>query len=183
MKAILAAALAELLLFVFVSACLRSGMTQRRARMMVGVFVCVLPVLLAIHLLTPPDLGFLSSALVMPIVWVDVAFAVFLYTAGFFGGVLQLYNLADRGLSLRILIDILESPSQANTLDEVVQGYGAGRGIAWMYSTRLEDLESTGLAEVTGEYLVLTRKGRRMAKFFEWMQEFARIAPRTRDAA
>jgi hypothetical protein len=31
-----------------------------------------------------PDLGFLPSEMVMPIAWVDIAFAVFLYGVGFF---------------------------------------------------------------------------------------------------
>jgi hypothetical protein len=183
MKAIVLAALAELLLFACVSASLRSGITQRRARLMLIAFLSVLPVLLAVHLLTPPDLGFLPAELVMPIAWVDIAFAVFLYDVGFFGGILQLYNLADRGFSLRILIDILEAPSQAMRLDEVMQGYSAGRGSAWMYAKRLEDMRSTGLAKVKGESLVLTPKGQRVARLFTWLQEFARVAPTAGEAA
>jgi hypothetical protein len=177
MKAILLAALAELLLFACISALLRFGVTSRRARSMLIAFLSVLPLLLVAHLVTPPDLGFLPAALAMPIVWIDIAFALFLYSVGFFGGILQLYNLADRGFSLRILIDILEAPSQEMRLDDVMQGYSAGRGIAWMYAKRLEDLQSAGLAKVEGESLVLTPKGQRVAKLFTWLQEFARVAP------
>jgi hypothetical protein len=183
MKAILVAALGELLLFIGASWGLRSGITHQRARLMLIAFVSVLPVLLAIHLFTPPDLGFLGAELVMPIAWVDIAFSVFLYSVGFFGGILQLYNLADRGFSLRILIDILEAPSQAMNLDDVMQGYSAGRGIAWMYAKRLDDMQSAGLARVEGECLVLTPKGHRVAKLFAWLQEFARIAPKAGDEA
>jgi hypothetical protein len=177
MKAILLAALTELLLFACVSALLRADMTERRARSMLIAFLCLLPMLLVAYLLTPPDLGFLPAELVMPIAWVDVAFAVFLYSVGFLGGILQLYNLADRGFSLRILIDILESPSQAMRLDDVMQGYSAGRGIAWMYAKRLEDMQSAGLTKVEGESLVLTPKGQRVANLFMWLQEFARVTP------
>jgi hypothetical protein len=183
MKAILVAALAELLLFVCVSWGLRSGIARQRARLMLIAFIGVLPVLLAIHLLTPPDLGFLSAEHVMPIAWVDIVFSVFLYGVGFFGGILQLYNLADRGFSLRILIDILEAPSQAMRLDDVMRGYSAGRGIAWMYAKRLNDMQSAGLVRVDGECLVLTPKGRRVAKLFTWLQEFARITPKAGDPA
>jgi hypothetical protein len=181
MKAILIAALAELLLFSCVSVFLRSGVTSRRARSMLIAFLSMLPLLLVAHLLTPPDLGFLPAALVMPIV-VDLMFAVFLYGVGFFGGILQLYNLADRGFSLRILIDILEAPSQAMRLDDVMHGYSAGRGIAWMYAKRLEDMQSAGLARIEGGSLVLTPKGERVARLFTWLQEFARVAPTVRDA-
>jgi hypothetical protein len=183
MKAILVGALAESLLFIVVSVCLRSGITERRARLMVTAFVCLLPVLVAIHLLTPPDLGFLGAELVMPIAWVDMAFAVFLYTVGFFGGVLQLYNLGDRGFSLRILIDIREAPGREMRLDEVMTGYSAGRGIAWMYAKRLDDMQSAGLARLEGEDFVLTSKGRRLAKVFEALQEFRRMTPRAGGAA
>jgi hypothetical protein len=183
MKAILVGAVAESLLFVVVSVCLRSGMIERRARLMVSAFLCVLPVLVAIHLLTPPDLSFLGAELVMPVAWVDMAFAVFLYTVGFFGGVLQLYNLCDRGFSLRILIDIREAPRREMRLDEVMTGYGAGRGIAWMYAKRLNGMQSAGLARLEGEELVLTSKGQRLAQWFEALQEFARMTPRAGGAA
>jgi hypothetical protein len=183
MKPILVAALAELSLFVLVSACWRSGMTRPGARSMLVAFLCLLPVLLAIELLTPPDLGFLRPELVVPIGWVDVAFALFLYTVGFFGGVLQLYNLADRGFSLRILIDILEAPAQETSLDHVMNGYSAGRGIAWMYDKRLDDMQRAGLARIEDGCLLLTRKGRRLAQLFAWLQQFARAAPATGPAA
>jgi hypothetical protein len=183
MKAILVAALAELLLLAGVSWGLRSGITHRRARLMLIAFMSILPMLLAIHLLTPPDLGFLSAEFVMPIAWIDVAFSVFLFGVGFFGGILQLYNLADRGFSLRILIDILEAPLGAMSLDDVMHNYSAGRGIEWMYAKRLNDMLSGGLARVEGEFLVLTPKGRRIAKLFTWLQEFARVTPKAGDAA
>jgi hypothetical protein len=182
MKAILLAALAELLLFACVSVSLRSDVT-RRARSMLIAFLSVLPVLLGLHLLTPPDLGFLPAELVMPIAWVDTAFAVFLYSVGFFGGILQLYNLADRGFSLRILIDILESPLQVMSLDDVMQGYSASRGIAWMYAKRLEGMQRAGLAKVEDQSLVLTPKGQRVAKLFTWLQDFARVVPTASEVA
>jgi hypothetical protein len=182
MKGILIATLAELLLFACVSVFLRSGVTSRRARSMLIAFLSMLPLLLVAHLLTPPDLDFLPTALVMPIVWVDCMFALFLYSVGFFGGILQLYNLADRGFSLRILIDILEAPSQAMRLDDVMHGYSAGRGIAWMYAKRLDDMQCAGLAKIEGGSLILTPKGKRVARLFTWLQEFARVAPTVRDA-
>jgi hypothetical protein len=183
MKAILLAALAGLVLFACVSALLRADMTERRARSMLIAFLCLLPALLLAHFLTTPDLGFLPTAVIMPIAWIDIVFAVFLYSVGFFGGILQLYNLADRGFSLRILIDILEAPSQAMRLDDIMQCYSAGRGITWMYAKRLQDMQRAGLAKIEGESLVLTPKGQRVAKLFTRLQEFARVAPTAREVA
>jgi hypothetical protein len=52
-----------------------------------------------------------------------------------------------------------------------------------MYAKRLNDMLSGGLARVEGEFLVLTPKGRRIAKLFTWLQEFARVTPKVGDAA
>jgi hypothetical protein len=46
-----------------------------------------------------------------------------------------------------------------------------------------EDMQSAGLAKVEGESLVLTPKGQRVARLFTWLQEFARVAPATSEAA
>jgi hypothetical protein len=77
MKAILIAALAELVLFACVSALLRWDVTWQRARSMLIAFLSLLPALLAVHLLTRWDLGFLPAELVMPIAWIDLAFGCF----------------------------------------------------------------------------------------------------------
>jgi hypothetical protein len=68
-------------------------------------------------------------------------------------------------------------------VDDVMKGYGAGRGIGWMYAKRLRDLQSAGLARVEGESLALTPKGLRVAKLFARLQEFARVAPASREGA
>jgi hypothetical protein len=136
----------------------------------------VLPFLLLFHLATPPDLGFLPARLITPVASVDLAFAAYLYSAGFFGGILQLYNLADRGFSLRILIDILESRHGAMEVDGIMTGYSAGRGIAWMYDKRIEGMVSTGLVSVDGARLILTDKGKRAADVFSCLRRFARVA-------
>jgi hypothetical protein len=100
---------------------------------------------------------------------------LFLYTAGFFGGVLQLYNLADRGFSLRILIDILHAPSGAMRLDDVMSGYGGGRGIAWMYRKRIDGMIATGLVVADASRLLLTARGRRAAHLLSLLQDFAHV--------
>jgi superfamily II helicase len=68
-------------------------------------------------------------------------------------------------------------------LDDVMQGYSAGRGIAWMYAKRLEDMQSAGLVKLEGESLILTPKGQRVAKLFARLQEFARVTPSASEVA
>ena len=105
----------------------------------------------------------------------EPARTLFLYSAGFFGGLLQLYNLSDRGLSLRMLIDILESPRGGMTTGDVAANYGAGCGIAWMYGKRLEGIAYAGLAEMHEKKMVLTARGRKLARLFAFLQNFARV--------
>jgi hypothetical protein len=173
-KSIVIAALIGLILLGVVSVGLRMTTTTRRARMMLAMFLVLLPALLAVHVLTPPDLGFLPPNLVSTEAGIDLGFCLFLYITGFFGGILQLYNLADRGFSLRIMIDLLELPGNAMTADDVMAGYSAGQGIGWMYDKRIQDLERTGLVSLSGDQLVLSAEGRRVAILFAHLQRFAR---------
>src|SRR6266852_6149470 len=138
--------------------------------MLLILFLVVLPLLIAADVLSPADLGFLPSTLVMPSVLLDLAFATFLYGAGFFGGLLQLYNLADRGLSLRILIDVLEAPAGIMTTESEVMTYGAGRGLVWMYDKRVEGMIAAGLVDLEGERLILMPRGLRIARLFARLQ-------------
>lgn len=174
MKAILLAFAAGVLLFALATWRLRQASDGRGAAKLMTVFLAILPILVVAHLMTPPDLGILPPALQIPVPVVDFGFCLFLYIAGFFGGVLQLYNLAERGFSLRILIDVLHAPSGAMTLDEVMKGYGAGRGIAWMYAKRVEGMRAAGLVVADGDRAVLTERGRRVARLFSRLQDFAR---------
>ena len=183
MKAILIAALFGLLLFGACSIGLRYAETTRRAWLLTLLFGCALPLLVLAYLATPEDLGFLPSAWVAPYAWVDLGFCVFLFTVGSSGGLLQLYNLADRGLSLRILIDILESRGGALSAEEIVGAYGGGQGIAWMYQKRLDDMSAASLIEVHGDDVILSAKGRSVARLFDALQKFARAGPPTRRAA
>jgi hypothetical protein len=147
-----------------------------RARFMLRLFLITLPAGVAIHYLTPDDLGFL------PLRWcktghgLDLWFFLFLYSACFFGGLLQLYNLADRGFSLRIVIDIDESPSGEMTVDEVVNEYSSGRGIVWMYRKRLDDLLRLELIALDGDIVSPTPAGSRVASRFFRMRRFLNIA-------
>ena len=95
-----------------------------------------------------------------------------MWTAAFFGGILQLYNLADRGFSLRIVMDIDSSKRRALTLDEILRAYGAGRGIDWMYQKRLDDLVRHRLACIENHSVRNRPRGHRLAVAFGWLRRF-----------
>jgi hypothetical protein len=174
LKAILIAAAGELACLVAITLRFRLGPITRRAGMMTRVFLLILPLLIGSHLLLPDDCGFLPDVLVTPSRQIDLAFAIFLYTAGFFGGILQLYNLADRGFSLRIIVDILTSSAGVANVDQIMIGYSAGRGMSWMYSKRLEGMLLTNLIILDGQRIILTGKGLRAARLFSRLQDSLR---------
>jgi hypothetical protein len=177
MKAILLALTAGLSVLAISTLIFRFSRTRTSAKTMLIVFVAVTPVLIALVLLTPADLGVLPDGLSSPLMLVDLGFALFLYTGGFFGGLLQLYNLADRGFSLRIMIDALELQSECTSLDQVMSGYSAGKGISWMYEKRIAGMTLTGLSRIEGDSIALTEKGWRAARAFAWLRDFTRQPP------
>jgi hypothetical protein len=153
----------------------RCWRVRARAAVMTRLFLLTLPGFLALHLLTPADLGFLPAGLTEPRPWVDLGFGLLLWAAAFFGGILQLYNLADRGFSLRILIDVQSGEGGAMSVDEVLAAYSDGRGIGWMYQKRLDDLVRQRLARVEGGWISNRRKGRRLARVFGGLRQFLRL--------
>lgn len=175
MKAILLSAAAGLLLFALSTAYLRYFKLHNCVRMLGILFLIILPLLILAHLATPPDLGFLGKDAMVLIPSLDLLFAFVLYAAGFFGGILQLYNLADRGLSLRMLIDILEEPSGAITPDDMMRCYGGGQGITWMYDKRVRDMLSNGMVHEFSGNLVLTRRGIILARIYAALRTIAHV--------
>jgi hypothetical protein len=165
-------ALAYLALITLVFRCWR---IERRAAAMTRLFLVSLPCFLAVYHFTPVDLGFLPASVVEPAAWVDLGFGLLLWTAAFLGGILQLYNLADRGFSLRIVMDIQSSQDRALSLDEVLSGYSAGRGIGWMYQKRLDDLVKHQLARVENGWISNRSKGHRLARVFGWLRRFLQM--------
>jgi hypothetical protein len=170
MKAVMLPALVGLLLLAAMSATLRFARPWEPARVLLRLYLASLPALIAAYVLTPVDLGFLPPQWIAPSAAVELAFAVFLYSAGFFGGLLQLYNLADRGFSLRIIIDVLTSQDRVATVDQIMTGYGGGRGMSWMYAKRLDGMLLVKLIALDGDRIILTERGARTARLFTWLQ-------------
>ncbi len=163
MKAIMLAAVLGLLTAGAMTVLLRSARPLTRFRALMLVYAAGLAGLVLCHLATPADLWVFSPDLLAQSAALDLGFALFLYTAGFWGGLLQLYNLADRGLSLRILIDILEAPSGALSAQEITRAYSAGRGLDWMYEKRLSGLVAARLIERRDGRVAATGHGLRLA--------------------
>jgi hypothetical protein len=120
-------------------------------------------------------LGFLPAALLAEPWWLDAIGVEFFFAAAFFGGILQLYNLAERGFSLRILIDLLEARDASADADWVVRNYSGGRGLDWMYRKRISGMVGGGFVILDDDCLLLTPKGRRTATVFTRLRRLSRL--------
>jgi len=172
MKPFLLAAAMTLLYSAAITIVFRWFTVQDKAGIMFRAFAATIFLLEVCIVLTPPDLFVLPSSLASDPVWIDGLAGALFYAAAIFGGVIQLYNLAERGFSLRLLIDIRESPAGALSTDELYSNYGGGRGIPWMYQKRLDDVARLDLAGVDSGALILKERGHRVGRVFAILRDF-----------
>jgi hypothetical protein len=175
MKSLIIVVLMTLFLIIVITIIFKITKSRRRAILLISLFLITLPIFVVIYLATPLNLWFLPPGLGEADSIVGIIFGLFVYTALFGGGVLQLYNLADRGFSLRILIDILESPVQELTLEEIFRDYGGGKGIDWMYQKRIDGMLDNQMIKMENDNINITHKGLRIAKYFSLMREFLNL--------
>jgi hypothetical protein len=164
-KPIIVAVFSEIVLFVVITFVFNIRNGKWRVKSMIKMFFADLLLLVLLYVVTPSNFFiFPEWTVIQNHRWIGLVFCIFLYFAGFFGGVLQLYNLSDRGFSLRILIDIYEHPSGRMSLDDIMTGYSRGQGISWMYSKRIEGMVWLGLAKVENNFIVHTDRGEMTAR-------------------
>ena len=175
MKAVLFASCGTLLYLGAVTLLFRFAVPRRRAVAMLKLFIATVPVFAVAYLATPADLGVLPPFLTEPNWLVDLGFALFVYAAGFCGGSLQLYNLAERGFSLRILMDVVEAPPTGLTLEDVRRDYSRGNGIRWMFQKRIDDMLAGQLIAITDGDVVCLERGRRMARLAAGVRDFLHL--------
>src|SRR6516165_1617366 len=166
MKAICLASAMTIVLQVVVTFCFRLSPSAHRARQMLFVYLFCLAALVVLWFATPDDLGLLGRSLLTEPAWLDFAATMFFFSAAFFGGALQLYNLCDRGFSLRILVDMLEAPTGAVDVDYLTTNYSSGRGLVWMYRKRIDDIVAARFIDRTNKQIILTAKGETFADLF-----------------
>jgi hypothetical protein len=177
MKAVCLASAMTVVLLMLVTLSFRLCPSKHRARQMLLIYFFCLAVLVGAWYITPDDLGILSRLLVTEQSWLDFAVMIFFFSAAFFGGALQLYNLCDRGFSLRIIIDMLEAPTDSVAAEYLMANYSHGRGLAWMYSKRIDDLIATRFVDQTDGSIRLTSKGEIFANLFLRAYRFLRLEP------
>jgi hypothetical protein len=173
MKGVLLATVVSVLILVGMTAIFRLYRVTAFAAL--AVFVVALFCFLLLFAALPNDAGFLPPALVADSQWLDFIVGFFVLSASFFGGWLQLFNVTDRGYSLRMLVDMLHRPDRAMTVEEIVNEYADGHGLRWMYDIRIDGILRTGLVTDSNETLSLTPRGFRVAKHFGLLRRLYKI--------
>ena len=100
MKGLLLAAASSLLCVAAVTVVFCIVDVRRRAAAMLRIFLATIPLYVAAYALTPADLWLLPERLVEPRSFLCGVFGLFVHAALFFGGWLQVYNLAFLGYNL-----------------------------------------------------------------------------------
>ena len=175
MKAILLAGLLALLFLVVMTVAFRARPIRGHATFLLRLWLLSVPILLAVYFLTPSSLWFLPEAVQDDPAWFGPIFCLGLWFAGFFGGILQLYNLTERGMSLRMLIDVTQHGPPGLTPAEIMDNYSAGQGIAWMYQKRLDGLLEGRLIRIEHGVIANERRGRRVATVFRRLRLLLRL--------
>ena len=166
MKAIILAGLMALAFLVVMTVAFRALTVRQKAVFLTRLWLVSVPVLVGVYLVTPPSLGVLPIEVQDDPWWFGPIFCVGLWFAGFFGGLLQLYNLTERGMSLRMLIDVAESGDRGMNVDDIMRDYSGGQGITWMYQKRLDGLLDQQIVRLENGMLFNGPRGRRLAMTF-----------------
>lgn len=166
---------AALIFLAVMTLVLRLLPVRERALQLTQIWLASVPLLALAYLLTPPDLGFLPPALQDDPPWFGLVFCLGMWVAGFFGGLLQLYNLTERGLSLRLLIDVDDAGARGLPVEEAMIGYSDGRGIEWMFGKRMSWLEAAGLIEQADGWVTITPSARKTARRLRRIRAFLRL--------
>jgi hypothetical protein len=174
-KAIVLAGLMALLFVAAMTVAFRAFPIRQRVVFLGRLWLASVPVLLAAYALTPPSLGVLPETLQDDPAWFGPIFCLGLWFAGFFGGILQLYQLTERGMSLRMLIDVAEAGPAGLDVSEIMAGYSRGQGIAWMYQKRLDGLIEQRVVRLDDGTIVNGPRGRRLATTFGRLRRLLRL--------
>jgi hypothetical protein len=145
----------------------------RNAAFLTRLFFLSIPFAVTAYWATPADLWFLPASLAEP-AWIEFLFFLFVYGSTFFGGILQVYALADRGFSLRISVDI-DKAGGCMSIPEVIGAYSEGKGTDWMYQKRLDNLTELRLIETHGDRILVTAAGKRIAAPMAGLRAFLRV--------
>jgi hypothetical protein len=148
----------------------RLRVPARRFMAMVRTMFALGLLLILLHRLTPPDLGFLPAAYTQAGWAVDLLNGLLVY--GFlFIGYCMFYFLVDRGFSGRMMIEIESSPERRLRPHEIAARYS----LEMVLQRRLNEMLEIGrITDEQGRYRN-TGKGRSAAAMFAFVKRFLQL--------
>jgi hypothetical protein len=148
----------------------RLRVPTRRFRAMVRMIFALGVLLIALHRLTPSDLGFLPFEYTTAGWAIDLLNGLLVY--GFlFIGYCMFYFLIDRGFSGRMMIEIESSPQRRLRPSEIAARYS----LEMVLRRRLNEMLEIGrITELNGRYQN-TAKGRSAAAMFSFVKRFLQL--------
>jgi len=138
---------------------------KKRFHTMVMIFYSLFPIYILIYFLTP---GFLTQSISSIIVGFLNGIVIYvLLFLGYFG----FYFIIDRSISVRIMIELENSPEKQLTFEQIKEVYSMDD----MLSRRLKHMVGSNYIIENSGYYKNTRKGRYEARLFRFLKEYLKL--------
>lgn len=153
---------------------------KERFRLLKNIFFGLFPVYILLYVLIPTDVyvlipadPLLTSKTVIGLskvlnFSVGLMFYVFLFL-----GYCQFYFIVDRSISVRIMIELENSPKKQLTVEEIKKVYDFDR----VLSRRLKHMVDGKYIIENSSYYKNTKKGRMEARIFKFLKEYLNLGP------
>ncbi len=140
---------------------------KKRFQAIIIIFYSLFLVYTLIYFLTPSFLTYADSSVIAGFVN-GVVIYVFL-----FFGYCQFYFIIDRSISVRVMIELENSPEKQLTAEEIKKVYSLDS----LLTRRLGQMVGTNYIVESSGFYKNTRKGRYEARFFKFLKDFMQLGP------
>ena len=131
------------------------------------IFYSLIPVYALIYFLTPYFFAHSTPAVIVGFV---NGFIIYLFL---FFGYCQFYFIIDRSISVRVMIEMENSPQKKLTAEEIKEVYS----LDGLLTRRLGHMVGTNYIVENSGYYTNTRKGRFEARLFKFLKDFLQLGP------
>ena len=155
---------------------------KRRFKTLVIIFFSLFPIYALLYFLIPSDTLIIVPVIPSPVVslkLVNLLYSALNFMIGLmlyvflFLGYCQFYFIVDRSISVRVMIEIEDSPVKKLTFEEIERIYNFNT----ILSRRIEHMKYGKYIVDDKGYYINTKKGKFEAKVFRFLKEFLRLGP------
>lgn len=154
---------------------------EERFKALVNIFYSLIPLYALLYILIPYDLVSVVPAEPvkphLPLWLIELLSGVFNFLAGLmfyvflFLGYCQFYFIVDRSISVRVMIELENSPEKKLSFDEIKKIYDFNE----ILSRRLGHMADSKYIVQNSGYYTNTKKGRLEAKTFKFLKDFLNL--------